>query len=86
MERLSRTLADHTGVSGFTCRQHLPGVLAHVAHGPLQLQLWACGAKPGRREKPDPREPVWAPAQHRVVVLHPSPGRAIACPRPGRST
>ncbi|MDP3887596.1 hypothetical protein [Hydrogenophaga sp.] len=81
---LSRTRADPTGVFGFTGRQHLPDVLALVAHGPMQL--WACGAKPGRREKPDPRETAWAPARHRVVVRHPSPDRAMACPRPGRST
>jgi hypothetical protein len=67
---LPRAVADYTGVLGFECRQHIPGVLAVVAHGPLQLQLWACGAKPGRWEKPDPRVPAWAPTRHSVVVRH----------------
>jgi len=67
---LSRTLADYTGVLGFSCRQHIPGVLALVAHGPLQLQLWARGAQPGRWEMPDPRELAWTPARHSVRVRH----------------
>ncbi|UCU94261.1 hypothetical protein [Hydrogenophaga taeniospiralis] len=67
---LPRAVADYTGVLGFECRQHIPGVLAVVVHGPLQLQLWACGARPGRWEKPDPRASAWAPTRHSVVVRH----------------
>ena len=82
---LPRAVADYTGVLGFECRQHIPGVLAVVVHGPLQLQLWACGARPGRWEKPDPRVPAWAPTRHSVVVrhihaLHASLRQAILCP------
>ena len=44
---LRRAVADYTGVLGFECRQHIPGVCALVTHGPLQVQLWACAATPG---------------------------------------
>lgn len=67
---LPRAVADYTGVLGFTCRQHIPGVLAVVEHGPLSLQLWACGAQPGRWEKPDPRDKGFMPEHHSVVVSH----------------
>jgi len=67
---LSRAVADYTRVLGFECRQYIPGVLALVEHGPLQLQLWACAAQPGRFEKPDPCDPVFVPQHHSVVVTH----------------
>ncbi|MDZ4240455.1 MAG: hypothetical protein U1A81_20230 [Hydrogenophaga sp.] len=47
-------MADCTGVLGFECRQHIPGVLAVVVHGPmpahrlpaeaLALQPWGARA------------------------------------------
>lgn len=67
---LQRALADYTGRLGFTCRQHIPGVLALLDHGPLALQIWATGAKPGRWEKPDPRQPAFAPEHHSIAVHH----------------
>ena len=78
---LRRALADYTGVLGFTCRHYIPGVFALVAHGPLLLHLWACGAKPGRWEKVDPRDTGFVPEHHSVVVnsihaLHASLRRA----------
>lgn len=67
---LPRAVADYTGVLGFECRQHIPGVLAVVVHGPLMLQLWACGARPGRWEHADPRDTGFAPGHHSVAVTH----------------
>jgi hypothetical protein len=67
---LARAVADYTGVFRFECRQYIPGVLALLAHGPLQLQLWACGAPPGRWERPDPSARTFAPGHHSVVVAH----------------
>jgi hypothetical protein len=67
---LGRALADYTGRFGFTCRQHIPGVLAILDHGPLALQLWACGAPPGRWEQADPRQPAFAPEHHSIAVHH----------------
>jgi len=65
---LARAVTDYTSVLGFVCRQHIPGVLAVVEHGPLQLHLWACGAPPGRWETPVPGQRPWAPGHHSVVV------------------
>lgn len=67
---IRRAVADYTGRLGFTCRQHIPGVLAILDHGPLSLQLWAFGARPGRWEKPDPRQPGFAPEHHSIAVHH----------------
>jgi len=70
---LTRAVADYVRVFGFTCRQHIPGVLALLHHGPLQLQLWACAAPPGRFERTrvaDLPAAVFAPSQHSVVVTH----------------
>jgi hypothetical protein len=67
---LARALADYTQVLGFTCQQHIPGVLALLSHGPLSLQLWGCGARPGRWEQPDPVENMYWPGRHRVTVTH----------------
>lgn len=55
---LARAVADYTRVLGFSCHQHIPGLLAWLSHGPLHLQLWACAAGGA----------VWTPAQHTVVV------------------
>jgi catechol 2,3-dioxygenase-like lactoylglutathione lyase family enzyme len=65
---LPRAVADYTGVLGFECRQHIPGVLALLEHGSLCVQLWACSAPAGRWEKPDPHQRAWAPGHHRAVV------------------
>lgn len=68
---LPRALADYTGRLGFECLQHIPGALAMVRHGPLQLQLWACAATPGRFERLTPSDvPVgrFAPGQQSIVV------------------
>lgn len=67
---LKRALADYTGRLGFTCRQHIPNVLALLDHGPLILQLWACGATPGRWEQPDRCQPSFAPEHHSIAVHH----------------
>lgn len=67
---LARAVDDYRCVFRFECQQHIPGVLALLAHGPLRLQLWACGAQPGRWEQPDPRDRPFAPAHHSVVVQH----------------
>lgn len=67
---LGRAVADYTQVLGFECRQHIPGVFALVVHGPLQVQLWACGAAPGRWERPTPGDQGFVPAHHRVEVAH----------------
>lgn len=67
---LARAVNDYTSVLGFTCRQHIPGVIALVEHGPLRLQLWACGAKPGPGERPDPPPRDWHPEQLSVAVCH----------------
>ncbi|MDQ7746956.1 hypothetical protein [Hydrogenophaga pseudoflava] len=68
---LARALADYTGRLGFECLQHVPGALALLRHGPLQLQLWACAAPPGRFERlraSDLPAARFAPAQQSVVV------------------
>ena len=68
---LARALADYTGRLGFECLQHIPGALAFVRHGPLQLQLWACAAPPGRFERLASSDvPVarFVPGQQSVVV------------------
>ena len=49
---LQRALADYTGRLGFTCRQHIPGVLALLDHGPLALQLWASAPSRGAGKSP----------------------------------
>lgn len=67
---LARTVDDYTGVLGFTCRQHIPGVIAVVEHGPVRLQLWACGAMPGPGEQADSHVQSWRPEQHSVAVCH----------------
>lgn len=67
---LNRSLADYTRVLGFECLQDVPGVWALVAHGSLQLQLWACGARPGRWERRGPGEDVFAPCHLSVAVTH----------------
>lgn len=67
---LARAVADYREVLRFECRQHIPGVLALLAHGPLQLQLWACAARPGRHEQPDPHARPFVPGHHSVVVEH----------------
>ena len=43
-------------------------MLAVVVLESLQLQLWASGARPGRWEKPDPRDKGFFPGHHSVVV------------------
>ena len=65
---LKRAVADYTDQLGFACLQHIPGVLALVSYGSLHLQLWACGAKPGRWEKQRPGEGVFAPGHVSAVV------------------
>lgn len=68
---LARALADYTGRLGFECLQHVPGALALLCHGPLQLQLWACAAPPGRFERlraTDLPAARFVPAQQSVVV------------------
>lgn len=76
---LARAVTDYTRVLGFTCQQHIPGLLAWLTHGPLELQLWACAAG----------GPAWTPAQHTVVVgdgqaLYDSWHRAVhRCARTG---
>lgn len=65
---LARALADYTQVLGFNCQQHIPGVVALLSHGPLSLQLWGCGARPGRWEQPDLVENTYWPGHHRVNV------------------
>ena len=67
---LRRALADYTEVLGFTCFHYIPGVFALVAQGPLLVHLWACGAKPGRWEKEDPRDTGFAPEHHSVPVTN----------------
>jgi len=67
---LKRSLADYTGVLGFTCRQHIPGVLTLLDHGPLTLQIWGCGAEPGRWEKSDRPARAFAPEHHSAAVNH----------------
>jgi hypothetical protein len=65
---LARALADYTQVLGFRCEQHIPGVVAVLSHGSLSLQLWGCGARPGRWEQPDGVENRTWPGHHRVTV------------------
>lgn len=68
---LPRALADYTGRLGFECLQHIPGALAMVRHGPLQLQLWACAATPGRFERlalSDLPVSRFAPCQQSIVI------------------
>ena len=68
---LPRAVADYTRCLGFSCVQHVPGALAVLQHGPLQLQLWACAAPPGRFERLWPSDvPAarFAPVQCSVVV------------------
>lgn len=82
---LPRALADYTQVLGFTCQQHIPGVFALLSHGSLSLQLWGCGARPGRGEQPDPVEHLYWSGHHRVTVsgihaLHASLRRSLLRP------
>ena len=82
---LQRAVADYTGVLGFECLQHIPGVCALVAHGPLQVQLWASSATPGRWERPTPGDRGFVPGHHRVEVprihvLHASLRAAVLRP------
>lgn len=65
---LARALADYTQVLGFRCEQHIPGVVALLSQGSLSLQLWGCGARPGRWEQPDLVENRYWPGHHRVTV------------------
>jgi len=59
-------LGDCVHRLGFVCVQQVPGVLALLRHGPLTLQLWACGAAPGRWERPQWRD--LAPAAQQVTA------------------
>jgi hypothetical protein len=63
---LPRLLDDCVRRLGFVCVQQVTGVLALLRHGPLTLQLWACGAPPGRWEQPQARER--APAAQLVTA------------------
>ncbi len=63
-------LADCTQTLGFVCHQRISGVFALLQHGPLHLQLWACGAEPGRWEQKQPRDLCPAPEHHSVAVQH----------------
>lgn len=63
---LSPLLDDCVRGLGFVCVQQVPGVLALLRHGPLALQLWACGAAPGRWERPRARDS--APASQQVTA------------------
>jgi len=63
---LPRLLDDCVCRLGFVCVQQVPGVLALLRHGPLTLQLWACGAAPGRWERPQWRD--LAPAAQQVTA------------------
>lgn len=65
---LPRALANYTQALGFACRQLVPGVFARLSHGPLCVQLWACGATPGRWERCDGGQQPFEPAHHRVEV------------------
>lgn len=68
---LACAVADYTGRLGFECQQLVPGVFALLRHGPLQLQLWACAAPPGRCERMEASDlsaDRFVPAQHSVVV------------------
>lgn len=67
---LARAVADYTQVLGFACPQQIPGVWALLELGPLRLQLWACGARPGRWERATPGERGFLPARHRLTVEH----------------
>ena len=85
---LRRAVADYTQVFGFECRQHIDGVCALVAHGPLRVQLWACGAALGRWERPTPGDRGFVPGHHRlemprIHVLHASLRASVQ--RPGRN-
>jgi catechol 2,3-dioxygenase-like lactoylglutathione lyase family enzyme len=66
---LPRAVADYTQVLGFECVQEVPGVYARLVHGPLCVQLWACGAALGRWEKALPLTPAFAPGHHRVEIV-----------------
>lgn len=82
---LARALADYTQVLGFRCEQHIHGVVALLSHGPLSVQLWGCGARPGRWEQPDGVEHRTWPGHHRVAVsgihaLYVSLRRSLLCP------
>lgn len=44
--RLARTLALYRDGLGFTVAQHIPGVLALLRHGAVQIQLWQHGTLP----------------------------------------
>lgn len=66
--RLQCAVADYTQVLGFQCTQYVPGVFARLVHGPLCVQLWACGAVPGRWERPAPDDRGFEPGRHRVEV------------------
>ncbi len=65
---LSRAVADYTQVLGFECLQQVPSVYARLVHGPLDVQLWACGATPGRWERASTAHMPFAPAHHRVEI------------------
>ncbi len=87
---LARALADYTGAMGFDCQQHVPGVFARLRHGPLCVQLWACGAAPGRFEKPSAAQRPFEPAHLRVEVaglhaLHRRLRDAVRSPADGRT-
>jgi hypothetical protein len=66
---LARAVADYTQVLGFECLQQVPGVYARLVHGPLCVQLWACGAVPGRWERVSPQHKAFEPGHHRVEIV-----------------
>lgn len=66
---LADAVADYTQVLGFDVVQHIPGVYARLVHGPLCVQLWACGATPGRWESAAAPHKPFAPGHHRVEIV-----------------
>jgi len=82
---LARAVADYTQVLGFECLQQVPGVCARLVHGPLCVQLWACGAAPGRWERVSAQLKPFEPGRHRVEIvgihrLHERLRRALLAP------
>lgn len=83
---LARAVADYARGLDFRCQQMVRGVYARLVHGPLCVQLWACGARPARWEKPTAAEAApFEPARLRVELrglhaLHASLLRAAAAP------